>query len=217
MAKDCTLCVDTGQKEQMKSQLSYRIHSAVKGGHKAALKLLLDMGADINERNSGGTTALLEAVFYNHPSCIKILIERGADTTIPTSYGRSMLHRAAWESTDGEVMTCLLDVVKTRKMVDMKDSIGNTPLHDCCSEDDPNPILQLENAKMLVQASATLTIKNSERKTPYKCARDRERKELAKYLWSQLSPEEQADELPPPSSWWEGVGSIGIELHLPGT
>jgi len=90
--KGCRLCLDTEQKKQLKPKLSCCIHGAAGGGHKTALQLLLDMGTDINERSSDGTTALLQAVFYNHLSCVKILMEGGADTTIFTSQGRSVLH-----------------------------------------------------------------------------------------------------------------------------
>jgi len=37
------------QKKQLKPKLLFRIHGAAMRGHKTALQLLLDMGADINE------------------------------------------------------------------------------------------------------------------------------------------------------------------------
>ena len=64
-----SLCLDTEQKKQLKPELSRRIHVAGKSGHKTTLGLLLDMGADINERNQVGETALLVAVFHK-PSAI---------------------------------------------------------------------------------------------------------------------------------------------------
>jgi len=199
--KGCSLCLDTEQKK-LKPTLSRRIHAAAEGGHETALQLLLDMGADIDERNSGGETALLGAVYYNHLSCVKVLIERGADATILPNNGSSVLHRAAWRSTDSEMMKLLLDdKSETRKFVDMKDFYGDTALYDCSIEDSQSPIVRIENAKMLLQAGASLTIKNNKGETPYECARDRRRKEFAKYLWSQLSPEQQAQEKPPPSDW----------------
>jgi len=204
--RGCTLCLDTEQKEQLKPKLSRRIHDAARDAHETALQLLLDMGADINEINPHGKTALLEAVFYNHLSCVNIFIERGADATIPDHIGGSVLHRAAQRSTDDEMMKLLLDhVVETRarELLNAKDRIGDTPLHDCSYQDYQNLVVRLKNAKMLVQAGATLTIKNNRGETPYECARNRQRKELAKYLWLQLSPEQQAQETPLPSDWSE--------------
>jgi len=201
--KGFRLCFDTEQKEQLKPKLSYRIHAAAVHGHKTALRLLLHMGADINQRYSDGETALLKAVHYSHLSCVKLLIERGADATILTNHGDSVLHRAPWKSTDSEMMKFLLGVVETQKLVDIRDSSGKTPLHDCVFACRHNkiPIIQLENAKMLLQAGASLTIKDKTGQTPYGVARLWRRQELAKYLWSQLSPEQQAQERPLASDW----------------
>jgi len=197
--KGYSLYLDTKQKKQLIPKLSCRIHVAAKGGNKTVLQLLLDMGADINERSSKNFdhTALLEAVFYNNLSCVKLLIERGADATISTSTQRTVLHRTAFAGHE-QIMKFLLDVVETRKLVDVKDSYGDTALHDC-RYFDGRPAAAVEIAEMLLQAGATLTIKNNAGETPYECARSRRKKELAKYLWSQLSPKQRPQETPPPS------------------
>jgi len=204
--KGCRLCLDTKQlqKNQLKPKLSCRIIDAARGGHGTALQLLLDMGADIDEINSDGETALLEAVSYNHLSCVKILIKRGADATISiyNGYGYSVLHCAAWESTNSGMMKFLLtDIVEIRKLVDIKSSYSRTALHYCSYRNNQGPSVRLENSKLLLQAGASLTIKDRDGKTPYEFARSCERKELAKYLWCQLSPDQQAQGQPPPSDW----------------
>ncbi|RPB18104.1 ankyrin, partial [Terfezia boudieri ATCC MYA-4762] len=95
-----TLCLNAEQKVQLKPKLSCRIHVAAEDGYETALQLLLDMGADINEENSHGGTALLRAVYHNHLSCVKILIGRGADATISTHEGFSALDMAVRGLTD---------------------------------------------------------------------------------------------------------------------
>ena len=199
--KGCSLYFDITQEEQLKLKLSGRIHGAAKGGYKTALHLLLDMGADINGRNLFGGTALLEAIYYNHLSCVKMLIERGADTTISKVGGISVLHRAAYRSTGSEMMKFLLDVVEARELINAKDSAGYTALHNCSYNETQHAAARLGNAKLLLQAGALLTIKNNDGRTPYELSRAQGRKELAKYLWSQLSPEQQAQETPPPLYW----------------
>ncbi|RPB18102.1 ankyrin [Terfezia boudieri ATCC MYA-4762] len=201
VGKGCTLCLNAAQKEQLKPNFSCRVHLAAVYGDKTTLQLLLDMGADINERNSFGETALLQAVCFNHLSCVKLLTGRGADATILANEDTSVLHRAVRGLTDSEMMRFLLDdVVGTRNLVDKKDSFGETPLHYCSYVSYRSPVVQIENAKMLVEAGASLTIRNDLQRTPYECARERRYNEHAEYLWSQLSPKQQALEKLPPSS-----------------
>ncbi|KAF8455219.1 ankyrin repeat-containing domain protein [Terfezia claveryi] len=156
------------------------------------------MGADINERNSYGETALLEAVSNNSLSCVKILIKRGADATISTIEGESILHRAAWRSIDSGMMKFLLEhVAETQDLVNAKDTDGDTPLHDCSR----NNHIASEHARVLLRAGASITIKNNAAETPYRCARDQRRKELTKYLWSQLSRKQKEQEEPQSFNW----------------
>jgi len=196
--KGCGLCLDIEQKKQLERKLSCCIHDAALGGHKTALQLLLDMGADINERDSNGETALLAAISSDDLSCVKILIERGADATISSTILDSVLHRAARKSADGEIMKYFLEhVMETRELVNATDRWGDTPLHDCSRN--INSHMALGNAKMLLEAGATLTTKNTIMYTPYEVAQIFERKELAEYLWAQLSHTQQAGD--PPSGW----------------
>jgi len=126
----CTIFLGTNQKERLKPKLLNRIHDAARDGHETALQLLLDMGADINERNSVGKTALLEAIYYNLISCVKILIQRGADATI-SSHNRTALHCAVFACNE-QIMKFLLDsAVETRRLVDAEDSSGDIAIHNC--------------------------------------------------------------------------------------
>ena len=196
--KGCSLCLSAEQKKQLKSKLGKCIHTATQDGHKTALRLLLDMGADINEKDELGRAALLNAVICNHLSCVKILTERGADTTISEKNNQcTVLHCAALYISE-QIMQFLLEDVETRKLIDVVDSYGDTALHNSTCV---RGIKGLEIAKMLVQAGATLTIKNMWRETPYEKARYWCHKNTARYLWSQLSPEQQAQEIPLPSDW----------------
>ncbi|KAF8455165.1 ankyrin repeat-containing domain protein [Terfezia claveryi] len=160
------------------------------------------MGADINERNSNGETALLEAVYNNNLSCVKLLIGRGADATISTHEGTTVLHWAA-QLADSEMIRFLLDVVETRNLVNMTNWDGDTPLHCCSCRTYNPPIVQIEMAKLLIQAGALLTIGHKSSGTPYECARVQGQNELAQYLWTQLSPKQQAQENPCP--YWRRI------------
>src|SRR6185503_11702271 len=50
-------------------------------------KLLLDKGADVNARNTGGATALMWAV--SEPAKVRLLVERGADVNVAANGGRT--------------------------------------------------------------------------------------------------------------------------------
>ena len=56
--------------------------------------MLLDAGADINERDANGITPLITAITNNHPDVARFLIERGADIKAVDWYGRTPLWAA---------------------------------------------------------------------------------------------------------------------------
>jgi ankyrin repeat protein len=66
-----------------------------------AVKLLLDLGADINTVNNDGDTAMHGAAYNVYPHVVKLLAERGADPQIwknPNRFGRTPLFIAEGHS-----------------------------------------------------------------------------------------------------------------------
>ena len=53
--------------------------NAVKEGDIKKVKLILASGADVNEKNKHGETAIDFAAFYGHIDICKLLIEKGSD------------------------------------------------------------------------------------------------------------------------------------------
>lgn len=67
-------------------------------GYKDLVKLLLDNGADIDQKSSAGEsndTALDAACFSGHYEVVKLLLQRGADTRVQNRNGETPLHTAA--------------------------------------------------------------------------------------------------------------------------
>jgi hypothetical protein len=58
---------------------SIPLTSAVNSGDERAVSELLANGADVNERTSGGQTALILAVIYGHTNIVRQLVSAGAD------------------------------------------------------------------------------------------------------------------------------------------
>ena len=64
-------------------------------GHTAAVKALLDRGADVNPSDSNGWTPLMEAAFGGHADTIRVLLEEGADVNTKDQTGWTPLMEAA--------------------------------------------------------------------------------------------------------------------------
>lgn len=63
-------------------------------GKPELIKLYLQYGAEINKRDSYGSTALMTAVGFGRLDNVKCLLENGADPNIKTSSGETVLHYA---------------------------------------------------------------------------------------------------------------------------
>jgi ankyrin repeat protein len=68
---------------------------AVRGGHLAASRALLDGGVDVNQGLSDGTSALVLAVTNAHYELASLLLERGANPNADAQ-GWTALHQIAW-------------------------------------------------------------------------------------------------------------------------
>ena len=58
------------------------LHLAARHGHHMALSILLDRGANLEERNTDGSTPLYSAAKRGHLKCCGRLITRGADINV---------------------------------------------------------------------------------------------------------------------------------------
>jgi ankyrin repeat protein len=80
----------------------------VRGGRTEAVRALLEQGADANETEADGTTALLQAVGTRSPELVELLLNAGADVASVNRYGMSALHLAA-RNADARMVRALLD------------------------------------------------------------------------------------------------------------
>lgn len=70
------------------------LHMAIESGHEGIVRILLEEGVDINERNSEGSTALHMTVHKRQENILQLLLEKGADVDIADDKGRKPVHLA---------------------------------------------------------------------------------------------------------------------------
>jgi hypothetical protein len=72
--------------QNSKQELNDQLFEATRAGDAAAVKALLDKGADVNARFRYGTTALFKAAERGHVEVVKVLLERGADVMVEDTF-----------------------------------------------------------------------------------------------------------------------------------
>ena len=95
----------------------------------AVVALLLDRGADIHRKTTGGVTPLHYAAQYNpDPAVAALLLNRGANIYSKTSGGATSLHYAAQDNSNIEMIKLLLERGASEE-INARDSDGRTALH----------------------------------------------------------------------------------------
>lgn len=117
---------------------------AAKSGSLDCIKLLVEMGADINYqgyRNTHGgntTTALKNAATYGHLECVKFLVDKGADLHQIDKQGRNILASIAYIYDDGR-HSAIVDFLIARKIeINIVDEHGETALMKAVKANNPN-------------------------------------------------------------------------------
>jgi ankyrin repeat protein len=89
------------------------IHMASSLGKEAAIEVLIQRGANLDDANSVGWTAMMLAARDGHPGALRLLLEANADPTLRDREGRSALDwaLASAHSDNSECTTLLQNAV----------------------------------------------------------------------------------------------------------
>lgn len=99
------------------------IHTAVATENTAALKQLIESGADLNVTEPmGGSTPLISACLFGKTEMARLLIDAGADLNVQNNEGSTALHTAAFFC-HAEIVKMLLAKGADRTI---KNKYGNT-------------------------------------------------------------------------------------------
>jgi ankyrin repeat protein len=71
------------------------LHWASSDGNDSAVRVLVELGADIDRQYNNGRSAWIYAAEYAQPSCVELLLALGADVDVVTNNGETACHLAA--------------------------------------------------------------------------------------------------------------------------
>lgn len=63
-------------------------------GYEESVRIMIEMGADVNTKNSSGETPLVVCSFIEKISIVETLLKNGADPNISNKHGQTALHKA---------------------------------------------------------------------------------------------------------------------------
>jgi len=122
---------------------AHPLHIAAAIGMPPVVNLLVDLGADLEARDTLGRTPLIQAAIAGNSAVVAVLLAAGAEAdAAETHHGTTALHLAAFRD-QRDIIDLLLDYGAG---VDTVDSNGETPLFWAIGRGHAEAITQLVNA-----------------------------------------------------------------------
>ncbi len=123
-------------------------------------KLIIDAGANVNDKNAQGETPLIVAYTKGHAEIVSVLLASGADANAKNANGETLLQiEYSKENPSIDVMKILLE---NCAIPDVKNTKGETLLQSECAKDRPN----IDIIRFLIKGGANPNVKNNNGETP---------------------------------------------------
>ena len=156
------------------------LHRAAANGNDAVISVLIQHGAEVNERGEFDRTALHCACNKGHVACIHELMRHGADVEARDSYNEATPLQLAADFNHPDCIKVLLD--KYNSSINTINKFGSTALHRAAI------FGNLEVIKLLtLHSQCDVNAKDNAGKTAADFARDEGHKDVVDYLTSQSS------------------------------
>src|SRR4029077_15403654 len=94
-----------------------------------AVKVAVDLGADVNATNDLGMTALHGAAFHGSLRIIQFLVEKGANLDAKDKAGQTPLHKALNIKPKDAISRTLVPIKYWKSTVDLLLKLGATPVN----------------------------------------------------------------------------------------
>ena len=127
-------------------------------GDVTAVRYLLQYGADVNLVTKLNESILHWSVEPRHGECTRLLLEHGAAPTVPSIFGTTALHYAAWKAEDS--LSHLEPLVHHGADINFRNLNGQAPLHYAVCND------STDSVGFLIRKGACLETKDNEGITP---------------------------------------------------
>ncbi len=146
------------------------VHLAAINGHYEIVRLLVEAGAGVNEKNLDGATALIKAVQGGHLAVVNLLIEAGADVNLKDEAGSNALFLAQMNNRPD-----IVSVLIKKADVNLRTAGGATPLHLAA-------VMNVKDVQLLLEKGALINVQDSRGWTPLHAAVSSSQIEIVRFL-----------------------------------